>query len=99
MMYADNLIVADSEEAGLQTRFTDWQGALESKGLKININKTEAMVCSKTHEKRMVKDIAENVVKQTETFKYLGSAINAKRGCEQDVRSRIKTAGQKWRAV
>jgi len=28
MLYADDLIVADKEEAGIQTRFTDWQRAL-----------------------------------------------------------------------
>ena len=97
MLYADDLIVADEEEAGIQTRFTDWQEALESKGLKININKTETMVCSKTDETLMVRDRAGNVLKQTETFKYLGSVMNAKGGCEHDVKNRIKAAWQKWK--
>ena len=41
MLYADDLIiVADKEEAGIQARFSDWQWALESKELKINVKKT-----------------------------------------------------------
>ena len=36
MLDADDLIVADKEEARIQTRFTDWQRALESEGFKIN---------------------------------------------------------------
>src|SRR6218665_607365 len=31
------------------------------------------------------------------TFKYLGSVMNAKDGCEQDVKNRIKAAWQKWK--
>ena len=40
MLYADDLIVADKENAGIRTRFSDWQWALESKGLRINTKKT-----------------------------------------------------------
>jgi len=31
MLHADDLIVAEDSPANLQTRFTSWQGALESK--------------------------------------------------------------------
>src|SRR6218665_2260301 len=92
MLYTNDLIVADKEEAGIQVRFSDWQWALENKGLKINIKKTETMVCAKTNETLMIRDTG-HLLKQTETFKYLGSVMNAKGGCEQDV----KAAWQKWK--
>jgi len=56
-----------------QTHFTDWQGALESKDLKMNTSKTETVVYSKTYETLTVRLMAGSVLKQTETFKYLGS--------------------------
>ena len=56
MMYADDLIVTVKEDAGIQTCFSYWQGALGSKDTTININKTETMVCDKTNETLMVRD-------------------------------------------
>ena len=71
MLYSDDLIVADKKEAGLQAHFSDWHWALESKGLKINIKKTEAMVFAKTNETLMIRDRTGHLLKQTKTFKYL----------------------------
>ena len=59
ILYADDLIVADKGKAGIQTRFPDWQsgrGHWRAKYLKININKTENMVCAKTNETLMRRD-------------------------------------------
>ena len=78
----------------MQNRFDDWQKTLESKGLKVNIKKTETMVCFKVAETVTIRDTAGNTLKQTETFKYLGSVLSAQGGCELDVRSRIKVAWQ-----
>src|SRR6218665_1274909 len=58
--------------------------------IKVNINKTEIMVCSKDPERVTIKDAAGNTLKQTETFKYLGSTFSAQGGCKQDVRNRIR---------
>jgi len=50
MLYADDLIIADISSAKLQERFGEWQEALERKGLKVNADKTETMVCARTAE-------------------------------------------------
>ena len=97
MLYADDLIVAEDSAQNLQTRYLGWQKALESKGLKINASKTETMVCSNSDEPVMIQDSRGNILKQVETFKYLGSMVNATGGCEEDVKHRIKTAWQKWK--
>jgi hypothetical protein len=55
------------------------------------------MVCSKTEDVLVVRDRDGHALKQVETFKYLGSMLNAKGGCEVDVRNRKKAAWQKWR--
>ena len=88
MLYADDLIVAEDSSNSLQLRFGQWQRALETKGLKINSNKTETMVCSGVEESISIVDNKGNLLKQVETFRYLGSVINAKGGCEEEVRQR-----------
>ena len=55
------------------------------------------MVCVKMKEMLMIRDRTGHLLKQTETFKSLGSVMNAKSGCEQDVKNRIKAAWQKWK--
>ena len=97
MLYADDLVVAEDSESNLQTRFLRWQQALEIQGLRINVGKTETMVCSKTDDPVVIVDSRGQALKQVEVFKYLGSMINAKGGCEQDINNRIKAAWQKWR--
>ena len=97
MLYADDLIIADITTTGAQTRFTEWQKELESKGLKVNTSKTETMVCSKIEEALVIVDREGNTLKQVEDFKYLGSVMHNTGGCEQDVKNRIKSAWQNWR--
>ena len=55
------------------------------------------MVCSKTDESLVIKDCSGNELIQVDTFKYLGSMVNAKGGCVEDVKHRIKVAWQKWK--
>src|SRR6218665_1598822 len=80
MLYADDLALAEQTETGVQNGFGDWQRTLECKGIKVNINKTETMVCSKVPETVTIKDATGNTLKQTETFKYLGSTFSAQGG-------------------
>jgi len=99
MLYADDLIVAEDSASNLQTRFFGWQRALESKGLKVNTNKTEIMVCPKEDESVANTHSKGNILKQVEPIKYLGSTVNVKGGCEEDVKNRIKAAWQKWKQL
>ena len=68
-----------------------------TQGLKININKTETTISAKTNKTLMVRDRTGTLLKQTLNFKYFGSAMNAKDGCEHDVKNRIKVALQEWK--
>src|SRR6218665_2377001 len=88
MLYADDLALAEQTETGMQNRFGDWKRTLECKGLKVNINKTET-----------IKDVAGNTLKQTETFKNLGSTFSAQGRCKHDARNRVKKAWRKWRKL
>ena len=55
------------------------------------------MVCSGVEESISIVDNKGNLLKQVETFRYLGAVINAKGGCEEEVRQRIKSAWMKWK--
>jgi len=78
MLYADDLIMSEDSTSNLQTLFSGWQRALESKGLKVNANITETMVCSKEDMSVAITDSRGNILKQVESFKYIGSTVNAK---------------------
>ena len=48
--YADDLILLSETMEGLKKRFLKWRSALESKGLKMNLEKTEVLVCGSEGE-------------------------------------------------
>jgi len=83
----DDLIVAEESSAKFQERFGEWQSTLESKGLKVNVNKTETIICAKIEEPLHITDRNGNVLKQLENFR---SGISTG-GCEEDVEARIST--------
>jgi len=81
-----------NSSAKLQERFGEWQEALERKGLKVNADKTETMVCARTAESLQITDKNGKALKQVENFKYLGSVIHAQGGNEEDITARIAAA-------
>ena len=100
LMYADDLVITAESEEVLQRRIIAWQESLERGGLKVNVNKTEAMVSNKEGGDRIaIQDGRGLNIKQVSTFKYLGSALSEKGGCESEVDIRIKAAWVKWREV
>ena len=83
-----------------RSRVREWQESLESGGLRVNVNKTEVMVCSKEGGDRIaIRESRGSVVKQVEDFKYLGSTLSSEGGCELEVENRIRAAWGKWREV
>uniref|UniRef100_A0A8D8SS06 Reverse transcriptase n=1 Tax=Cacopsylla melanoneura TaxID=428564 RepID=A0A8D8SS06_9HEMI len=59
--------------------------------MKINMNKTEILMCSKETEEVNI-HIKDIPIKQTKTFKYLGSCITEDGKSTSDVRQRIGQA-------
>jgi len=47
----------------------------------------------------IISDSKGNALMQIKSFKYLGSVVNAKGGCEEDVMHRIKSDWQKWKEL
>ena len=68
---------------------------MESKGLKVNADKTETMVYARTAEPLQIKDKTDKALKQVKNFRYLGSVIHAQGGSEEDIKARIAAAWNK----
>jgi hypothetical protein len=81
----------------MQRRWLDWQIGMESKGLKVNIGKTEVMVSSRRGTKANIKDSQGTSLRQVNKFKYLGVTISEEGGSEEAVRARVSAAWDKWR--
>ena len=91
--------MADSEEQ-LQERLLKWQECLEKYALKVNVKKTETMVCSKNGEEQVnIRDMHGEELKQVKSLKDVGSLINDKGGCEKEVQARVSVSWMKWREV
>ena len=45
LLYADDLVLAESEE-NLTTKLKKWRQGFEKKGLRVNVGKTKVMKCS-----------------------------------------------------
>ena len=56
IIYADDLvIIADSLEECVR-RLLIWKGAMEKKGLRVNVGKTKVMICSTGHAQSVVQE-------------------------------------------
>ena len=69
------------------------QESCERRGLKINYKKTEAMGITKRRERLRVRmNVQGRLIKQADTFKYLGSLISEDAKCEKEIKRRIAIA-------
>ena len=66
----------------------------------MNVNKTEFMITIKEGRDMLVTwENRSFDLKQVQGFKYLGSTMSQKGGCEVEVESRIKASWGKWKEV
>lgn len=93
MLYADALVVMAETKEELQQRIMEWQESVEKMRLRVNPSQTEVMVCSKVGgEQVRIEDKHEHQLKQVQSFKYLGAAIEETGGTDVDVRERVEAA-------
>ena len=94
LLYADDLVITAASKGEMEVRLRRWQEALETKGFKVNAGKSEVMASSKTgDEQLMVEDIHGLELKQSKAFKYLGSTLSDKGGCEVELKKELREAG------
>ena len=88
----DTVLIADSEKK-LQALMNKLKDECESKGLRINVDKTNTLTVTMSKEKVEVKiEMGETEVKQVESFVYLGSTITNQGNSEREIVKRIGLA-------
>ena len=97
MLFADDLAIVTDIKEEMQRRWLVWQIGMESKGLKVNIGKTDVMVSSRRGTKANIKDSQGTSLRQVNKFKYLGVTISEEGGSEEAVRATVSAACGKWR--
>ena len=77
MLFADDVVLVDESQAGVNRKLELWRHTLESKGFRVSRTKTEYMRCdfgNAAHEEGEV-SLEDHVVPKKDTFRYLGSML------------------------
>ena len=80
----------------MEDELEKWRRVLEENGLKINRKKTEYLRPRNCQDEIFLLGERLPVV---DSFKYLGSTLQAEGGCEKDVTSRIQSGWNRWREM
>ena len=100
LLFADDPVVMNRKKRGLQKRLKRWQRCLEKGGLKVNVAKTETLVCKKGGGRVLrVRNVHGEKIRQVKEFKYLGRMLCEGRGSSRDVQKRVKAGWRKWGEV
>jgi hypothetical protein len=98
MLFADDAVLVDENQAGVNRKLELWRQTLESKGFRVSRTKTEYMRCdfgNATHEEGDV-SLEGQVVPTKDTFRYLRSMLQKDRDVDADVCHRIEAGWMKW---
>lgn len=96
MLYADDIVIIGKQVKEVEDRLQQIQERLENIGMKINMDKTEAMIIG--GEETVMKERNGGIIKRVEQFKYLGSIITTDNNINADMDNRIRCGWQKFTA-
>jgi hypothetical protein len=96
-LFADDVVLVDDSQAGVNRKLELWRQTLESKGFRLSRTKTEYMRCgfSTTTRKEEEVSLDGQVVPRKDTFRYLGSMLQKDGDIDEDVNHRIKAGWMK----
>jgi hypothetical protein len=92
MLFADDVVLVDESQTGLNRKLELWRQILESKGFRLSRTKTEYMRCDfggATQEEEDV-SLEGQVVSKKDNFRYLGSMLQRDGDIDADASHRIK---------
>ena len=98
MMFADDVVLIQEQKELLETEIENWRDALETRGLKVSRSKTEYVCFNKKSEQEPPK-LQDNVLKESEEFKYVGSTIHKDGSSKPEVNKRIQAGWSGWKKV
>ena len=98
MLLADDIVLPRQNHGKLEEKLEVWRNALERRGLKMSLSKTEYLRVGGVDDREELKLQGEEV-KRAKHFKYLVSTISSDGRCEEEVRRRIQAGWMSWRKV
>lgn len=99
MMFADDIVLCERTREGAEQKLEQWREALESRGLKVNREKTEYLCCGEGGQDGEGLNLGEEKVKKVNHFKYLGSVFDEKGEMEREVNHRVQAGWKNWRDI
>ena len=77
MLFADDVVLVDESQAGVNRKLELWRQTVESKGFRLSRTKTEYMRYDFGEVAQEEKDVSlkGQVVPKKDTFRYLGSML------------------------
>lgn len=99
MLFADDVVLVDESQTGVNRKLELWRQTLESKGFRISRTKTEYMRCDFGNAAQEEGEVSleDQVVPKKDVFRYLGSMLQKDGDIDADVSHRIKAGWMKWR--
>jgi hypothetical protein len=99
MLFADDVVLVDESQAGVNRKLELWRQTLESKGFRLSRTKTKYMRCDFGGAAQEEGDVSleGQVVPKKDICRYLGSMLQRDRDIDADVSHRIKAGWIKWR--
>jgi hypothetical protein len=97
LLYADDIVLSDTNRMSLEKRVQDWSDRLARYGLQLNLDKTEYLESGNQTEGTIT--ISGRELNKTTRFIYLGSCISADGSSSYDVIYRTKATWAKWREM
>jgi len=96
LLYADDVMLADTTRESLQEDILLWKSRYSQYGLRLNLNKTENL---ETNPTTYTIEVNGSKLNETNCFRYLGSRLSSDGGMENEIRVRINAVCMRWREV
>ena len=98
MLFADDIVICEETREAVEQRLESWKYALERRGMKVSRSKTKYMCINGGNDNETVK-MEDTKVPRVKEFKYLGSMVQERGGCEREVKKRVQAGWNGWRKV
>jgi hypothetical protein len=89
LLYADDAVLMGESESELQELVNGFTEVCKRRNLKMNADKCKVMVFERSGESECEITIDGEVLEVVNEFKYLGSVLEKKGGCDRDVNNRV----------
>ncbi|KAM2189178.1 hypothetical protein EV2_031863 [Malus domestica] len=98
MLFADDIMLIDETQEGVNMKLNLWREVLKSKGLRLSRSKTEYMECkfsANGSQNELGVRIGDQEIPKSDYFRYLGSILQKNGELDGDLNYRIQARWMK----